>query len=144
MKWQQFKFKNRDLFLSPFKSLIYDNAEFFAHCLASGDFMLMHRENWIKLKSYPENTFVSTHTDALFTIFAYSKFNEFVFNEPVFHQEHERRYTETLLNFDLEIRKAYFKFQKISQDILANSDLEKYLNDESWGLNKITLPETII
>lgn len=125
-------------------SITFDNAEYHAHCLNSGDFMLMHRSNWLNLNGYPETTFVSTHTDSLFTIFAHSKLKEFIFKKPIFHQEHERRYTSKIIDNDSEIYQEYRNFQKISQSILLNNDCKSFLNTNDWGMEGYNLEEIIV
>jgi hypothetical protein len=142
--WELLKRNNEKLSKLFGFSITFDNAEYYAHCLNSGDFMLMHRDNWFKLKSYPENTFVSTHTDALFTVFAYSQLKEFIFKDPIFHQEHERRYSSKIIKEDDELVKAYKNFQSISQDILKDKNPEKYFNADDWGLKAFELTEITI
>lgn len=144
LSWELYKRKHEKMTAFFGFSITYDNAEYQAHCLNSGDFMLMHRANWMKLNGYPEVTFVSTHTDALFTIFAFSQLKEFVFDKPIFHQEHERRYTSKLIEEDPEISLAYRSFQKISQEILQTRQCDSYLNPNDWGLNERNLKEIII
>ncbi len=142
--WELFKYRNlkfSDLFGF---SVTFDNAEYYAHCLNSGDFMLMHRTHWMQYKGYPETTFVSTHTDALFTIFSHSQLKEIVFKKPIFHQEHERRYTSKLIKEDPELTKAYRDFQEISQKVLRSLYIDPYLNNDEWGLNNYSLDEIII
>jgi len=144
LSWELFKRKHEKTSAFLGLSITYDNAEYQAHCLNSGDFMLMHRAYWMKLKGYPETTFVSTHTDALFTIFAFSHLKEFIFDKPIFHQEHERRYTVNLIDEDPEIKQAYRDFQKISQEVLQSRKCESYLNEDNWGLSTYHLNEIII
>ncbi len=125
-------------------SVTQDNASYQAHCHNSGDFMLMHRDYWNELKGYPEYTYISTHTDALFTIFAFAKLKEYVFAQPVFHQEHERRYSWDAIKQETVFLEAYTKFEKIAQQIISGKPTSNFLNDESWGLQKFALTEIVI
>jgi hypothetical protein len=43
----------------------YNNIEYRLHTNASGDFLMMHRDGWFKIKGHPENTYLSIHTDAI-------------------------------------------------------------------------------
>ncbi len=132
------------LFISPLLRLIWKvsyhpKAEMKYHCNVSGDFMLMHRDNWNKLKGYNEQSFISLHTDALMVIQAAALgLKETVLPFPIYHQEHERRYDANDEN--PEYRKAYLTFQSEAQKMLAEKKPAVY-NNEDWGLNKFDLEE---
>lgn len=119
------------------------NAEFQYHCNVSGDFMLMHKDHWFRLKGNPEKTFMSLHTDALMVIMAAaSGLKETVLRSPVFHQDHSRRY-DASQEADSEYRKVYLDFQAQAQKMLSQKQSTVY-NDEDWGLKNEMLPEIII
>lgn len=119
--------------LLPFKiNVIYNNAEFHCHCNNSGDFMLMHRDFWQQLQGYPENSVSTLHADALFTVGAYKLLKEFIFNDPIFHQEHPRRFDRKEMDVDASMKKLYLDFQDKAQQIL-NSKKWGNFNDDSWG-----------
>ncbi|MCG3167504.1 MAG: hypothetical protein POELPBGB_03296 [Bacteroidia bacterium] len=122
-------------------SVTQDNAAFYAHCHNSGDFMIMHRDYWHELKGYPEYTYISTHTDALFTIFANTRLKEYVFADPVFHCEHERRYSWEAIKKEQTFLEAFAKFEQTAQEILKSKKVNKFLNTADWGLKTFSLPE---
>jgi hypothetical protein len=119
----------------------YHRIEFKYHCKNSGDFILTHCENWQKVTAYYEKAPIALHIDALFVVLlAMSGLQEVVVKAPIYHQEHERRFTSDHRN---EVEKsAYEFFQNQVQDILNNSYFSKTKN-ESWGLENEILPEII-
>lgn len=138
--------KKSILFESFFKrrnwNVYYHNAEYIYHCNVSGDFMLLHRDNWYKLKGNPENTYLPLHTDALMVVLAgTSGLKEIVFSAPIFHQEHLRRFNADEKE-NKENRNAYLYFQNESQEMIQNKKPKQY-NDENWGLAKFDLKEEI-
>ena len=121
----------------------YHNAEFFCHCNVSGDFMLMHRDNWFKLNGYPEKTRLSLHTDALMVVMAFtSGLKEQVLKWPIYHQEHQRRYDADKSGEDQSLRDAYLQFQDDAQRMLKDKKPIIY-NNEDWGLRDFQFDELI-
>lgn len=118
------------------------NAEFRYHCNVSGDFMLMNREKWFSLRGYPDSTYMSLHTDALMVIMAaVSGLKEFVFAEPIFHKDHERRF-DAYDDRVSEFREVYLAFQAKAQKMITrNRPIIE--NDTDWGLSGVRLPEQI-
>ncbi len=105
--------------------------------------MLMHRQHWMDLKGNPENTYISTHTDALFVVMAaVSGLQEKVFSHPVFHQEHERRFTWNDIDNSEEFRKVYLQFQEKAQQMMA-SGKAIIDNPENWGAAEASLLEEV-
>lgn len=138
--FEMFRFRWRFLFEKLQVSITYDNAAMYCHCHNSGDFMLMHREHWFALKGYPEGTFVSTHTDSVFTFMAYMLIKEVVLPFPVFHQEHERRYEWK----DIEKQEMFtdmFRFFQTEAKEMLRLNKPKVYNSANWGLQNYTLPE---
>ena len=124
-------------------SVNYDNITDRFHCNCAGDFFLMHRDHWISLKAYPENTFLSIHTDALFVIVAAAAgMTEIELDWPVFHQDHERRYSGEDDKRNEEIRKMFRLFVKEGEKML-NEGNPRIFNDEFWGLHTEILKEEI-
>ena len=118
------------------------NAEFQYHCNVSGDFMLMHRDNWLELKGYPENTYMSLHTDALMVVMAAtSGLMEVIFSSPIFHKDHERRYDATQEQVS-EYREVYLAFQNKAQTMIRNQKLI-VSNSDGWGLINVELPKWV-
>lgn len=143
INWDLWKFKYRAILKYLFITIVYDNGGFLAHCQASGDFMLMKKTHWLEMKGYPEYTSISTHTDSLFTILAKARFNEVVFDVPVFHQAHKRRYEwQEIENVNEKFAKAYRYFEDVAIEVRENRPMERFLNDDNWGLQNIDTPET--
>ncbi|MDA9121139.1 hypothetical protein N9J52_03795 [Flavobacteriales bacterium] len=118
------------------------NAEFRFHCNVSGDFMLMHSDNWLKLKSYPENAYMSLHTDALMVVMAAtSGLKEVIFSSPIFHKDHERRYDASQEQVS-EYREVYLAFQNKAQTMIRNQN-PIVANPDDWGLKNVDLPELV-
>lgn len=112
------------------------------HTNASGDFMLMHRHHWHKLRGYPENTYLNLHTDAIFTIAAAVKgLKENVVPWPIFHQDHGR----VLEYDDKKNQDARDMLEKLVND---GNKMEKekkpiIYNDENWGWGSDEFDEEI-
>lgn len=120
------------------------NAEFRYHTHNSGDFMLMHRDSWVRLKGNPENTYISTHADALFVVTAgASGLKEHVFCQPAFHREHERRFSWKAIENDDLYYKQYLLFEEKALKMIAD---KKVISDNSknWGAGDVSLPEITI
>ncbi len=114
------------------------------HC--SGDFMLMHRKHWFALRGYPEDTYISTHCDALFTVMSgVSGLKENVLNYPVYHQDHERRYKADFdeAAFSKEINDMFTRFMNDSREMERNR-APKIVNDADWGHGKSIFSESVL
>lgn len=123
---------------------ISHNAEFKYHCQGSGDFMLMHRNNWIKLRGNPENTMVSTHADSWIVIIAAaSGLTEKVFYTPVFHQHHERRFGWDDMNSNPFFRSEYERFETAALSMLA-AKKPIIENSDDWGCGETKFEEQIL
>lgn len=119
----------------------FHNAEYRFHCNVSGDFMMMHRDRWSDLHSYPENTRISLHTDSLFVIAAgVSGLKEKVLRWPIYHQDHGRRYDAQKDAYDPVLRQAYLFFQDEAQKMIREKKSRIY-NPENWGLADYKLDE---
>lgn len=118
------------------------NAEYRFHCNVSGDFMLMHRDNWFGTRGYPENTYIALHTDSLFVVMmGAGGMQEHVLQWTLFHQDHNRRYDAQKDEFDPVLRKAYLSFQDEAQQMILHKKI-KITNTEHWGLAEHRLEET--
>jgi hypothetical protein len=118
----------------------YNNSEYKYNCNVSGDFMLMHKKNWFALNGHPENTKLALHTDALMVVMAATnKLEEVTFSEPIFHQEHQRRFNAEEKE-NTSYREAYLHFQNEAQVMIKEQKPTIY-NDDSWGLINFELPE---
>lgn len=120
----------------------YGYVDFKYHCNASGDFMLMHREKWFKLMAYKENAYISLHIDSLMVVQAATLgLQEKIFRNPIYHQEHERRYDAEKENVDSKI--AYKIFQKEAEKMLQEKSPIIY-NDHNWGFAHFILEEVLV
>lgn len=107
-------------------------------CAASGDFFLMHRDNWHKLRGYPELGY-NHYIDSYFCYMALtSGIRQKIIssgNARIYHQEHGRR-KEAGPDIIEAFRAARKKMMKERKPII--------FNDENWGLGKEKLKEDII
>jgi hypothetical protein len=134
------------------RRLVYGEA--FLHLNASGDFTLMHRQDWCDLRGYPEFEIFSLHLDSILCYAAYySGIREVLLSDPMhlYHIEHAIGSGATpgtgskLLNERL-VKKGLKS--------LRYRDLVRYMNQMrrmpkpvtfntgSWGLSRYQLPET--
>lgn len=139
--WEFWKLRN-EAFCNYFGiSVTYNNATYYTHCLNSGDFLLMNKKNWQTLRSYPEYTYISTHTDSVFMIIAYSSLKEYILRTPVFHQEHDRRYTWSAIKKEKMFIDAVNFFEDMAKIVIRKQNNTDFLNNKDWGLNGVFLPE---
>lgn len=118
--------------------------KYHTHC--AGDFMLMHRDHWFKLRGYPEDTYISTHCDALFTVMARtSGLSESLLRWPIYHQDHERRYNTDFdqVKHDDAINSMFQRLLDETRE-MEKSHQPKISNAADWGLAGEDFKETII
>jgi len=121
------------------KTVYYNQTANCFHCNVSGDFMLMHRDCWKELEGHNEMTFISLHVDSLMVVQAAQLgLSECVLKNPIYHQEHERRYDATQRKVIFETAFRFFEEQSVK--MIQQQKPEKY-NGEHWGLSKFELPE---
>ena len=149
LEWLNFFYLKWNLFLPHISWLanrfsipvIYDNVVFKFHG-NHGDFILMHRGQWNKLRGHPENLSHPMHTDSLTISMAKSSgLNEKIFSEPVYHAEHNRQFTADNTNPD--IREAYNLFMKAATKMLSEKN-QMVLNDENWGFASEKFEESML
>jgi hypothetical protein len=100
---------------------------------------MMHRDAWHALRGNPEHSYVSLHTDAKMVVMAgVSGLKEVVLPEPIFHQDHHRRF-DTSEKHNHELREVYLKFQSDAQEMISSGDI-RIENDTDWGLGGLELP----
>ncbi len=118
--------------------------KYHTHC--SGDFMLMHRNHWFDLRGYPEDTFISTHCDAIFTVMSgVSGLKEKILPWPIYHQDHQRRYKADFdeSKYDKEITDMFKRFMDDSREMEALGK-PRITNPADWGHAGENLAETLI
>ncbi|MEM7104609.1 MAG: glycosyltransferase family A protein [Bacteroidota bacterium] len=98
------------------------------HCNAAGDFALMGKQDWMDIRGYLEDTWISTHTDSLqvlSSVFSGKKIEVLPF--PCYHQHHERRYDFIKKNPDMDImqkrlNESYAQMESTKQPIINDND----------------------
>jgi hypothetical protein len=119
-------------------NVYYHTDEFRLHCNASGDFMLMHRDAWHRLRGYREQAEISLHVDSLMVIQAAALgLGQHILSAPILHKEHGRRYDGSVEN--PENVRAYDFLLKEAQEMLDSQQPACY-NDGDWGLSNFDLP----
>lgn len=139
LNWQLLKAKYHRFFSLLGFNIIFDNAELQVHVNAAGDFLLMHRDSWHELKAYDETFYMTLHNDAeLVYNAAASGLDEYLVPAPIYHQEHERRYSEVNTELKEEGYKVYKQLQEKAQRLLKTKEPE-IANDDNWGLKNYDL-----
>jgi len=110
-----------------------------AHTNASGDFLLMHRDAWFRLRGYPEleTQGKSHHIDSLMVYQArLAGYRQIVIRQPacLYHQEHERG--ESSKPMSEAVAALSKQLRKTRKPIIVN--------DEKWGLGEEDLPENLL
>ena len=123
------------------------------HTNACGDFMLMSKMDWLRIRGAPELEIFSLHLDSLVCYIAYfADIEEVVIDAPIYHIEHDSGWTpeaekDGSLYKRLEVNKVPFLTIKeldawISEMYRKRAPLN--YNDENWGLARENLKETVI
>jgi len=119
---------------------------------ASGDFLMMHRSNWLNLNGYPEiigsDKHGRFHVDSFLLYMALSiKLKEVRLAAPIYHLEHERKSTTAIYSPLIDAIYQYFSTNQ-KGPFLFNGDswaspVARLLavNDDSWGLRQHDLVE---
>lgn len=124
-----------------FLSREYYRVEWYAHCDACGDFILMNKKHWLDLRGFHEDTLISTHTDSLMLMNIVALgLNEVILPYPIFHQEHDRRFDFGSISDDMH--KMYDKLQTKGKEVLVSN--KPYIaNGDNWGLKNYELETSI-
>jgi hypothetical protein len=121
----------------------YHNIEYRFHCNAGGDFMLMDRQSWYRLKGYKQSSYISLHVDSLMVLqAAFAGLKGTTFFGPIYHRQHERRYDA--INKETEDQRAVYENYKKDVEKMDSSKSPVFYNDENWGLAYIELPEKML
>jgi hypothetical protein len=123
------------------------------HTNASGDFMLMSKEDWFRLRGAPELEMFSMHIDSLLCYMAYfASIKEVALEYPIYHIEHTGGWTPEVE----ENRSLYNRLEKEQIPRLTDRQLGQWVsnmyrkqksmvfNDANWGLADKDLKETFI
>lgn len=125
------------------------------HLNACGDFTLLHRDDWVRLRAYPEWEMFSFHLDSLFCLSAHhSGIKEVELRHPmmIYHLEHAGGWTpEVHLDKSLEQRIDALSVSRITDDRIFEyaREMERerrpiFLNKEDWGLADVDLSEIVV
>ncbi|MEM7104573.1 MAG: hypothetical protein AAF502_15660 [Bacteroidota bacterium] len=111
------------------------------HCQASGDFCLMHRSDWGKIKGYLEDTWTNVHVDSLCLVAAVTAgVQQIELPYPVYHQDHQKRFDYDGYSVENRMGKRFLsdvnKMLKTGKPIVNDS--------ENWGLKNEKLSERIM
>lgn len=121
------------------------------HTNACGDFTLLHRDDWQRLRAYPELEIYSLHIDSLLLYMArFAGIRERQLAGPVYHLEHGTGFRP-----DDEGRQELFGWlDRAGIPWITGPEFDRYvmemistrrpldLNSDSWGLGDEELPET--
>ncbi len=109
------------------------------HFHACGDFTLTSKENWARLRGYPEDTFSAMHTDSLFLISCIAAgLKEIILPFPVFHQIHTNTFEHNAREYYQDVM---FK-RLIEASRFINGPVDQLItNAENWGMGDRNLSE---
>lgn len=147
LRFQNFLVNNYKIFSPNFEGMLnylkkpvyYDSIALRFHCKTSGDFMLMDNLSWHKTRSYFETANISLHVDSLF-VFQVAMFGlkEKNVGFPIYHQEHERRFSADNNN---SIELEAYQFFVFEANEMYKLKKNKIFNNENWGLSNFDLHE---
>ena len=123
------------------------------HTNACGDFTMMSKADWEKIRGAPELELFSLHLDSLVCYIAhFAGIKEVVLDAPIYHIDHDSGWT-------LEVEKdrsLYKRLEKNKVPVMSIKELDKWIatmhrnkspiiyNNEDWGLANVDLKETVI
>ncbi len=123
------------------------------HTAACGDFTLLSRDDWFRLRGYHELRVFSYHVDSLFLFWAHSQgVGEVCLPWPIYHIEHGKSAT----NWGRSERERLNRMRAEFGEVLSGGQVREWAaafyqgetpfspNGESWGLAGYDLPETTV
>lgn len=122
------------------------------HTNASGDFTLMSRDDWDRLRGYPELTVFSMHLDGLLLYLAHhADIREQQLDAPVYHIEHESGFRPDAASVDeLSSRVRDAGIGAIGDRQMVEWTVEMWrrgqplqFNSDTWGFGETELPEQL-
>jgi hypothetical protein len=123
------------------------------HTNACGDFTLMAKDVWSRLRGYPELEMFSFHLDSLLCYMAHhAGIREAVLPYPAFHIDHSAGWTpEVERDQSLNKRLSEAQIPRITNEQLDDWAVQMrrekkpiIFNDVNWGMAEENLPETTI
>ncbi len=117
---------------------------------ASGDFTLMSKSDWVRLRGYPEMQMFSMHLDSLLLYIAhYAGIKELCLEYPIYHINHSKGWSPLNAGefYDEISRKgipilSYQEFLELT-DRMVKRKRAVLFNDENWGLKGQPIQEVI-
>ncbi len=118
------------------------------HTNACGDFTLISKDGWDKLRGYPELEMYSWHIDSLLLHIAYfARISQVVLPHPVYHIEHAGGWAPERANL-LWQRLSKAGIPRLTNEDLLDADAwmkrnrkPMILNCTNWGVNDLQLPD---
>jgi len=116
------------------------------HRKAAGDFFLMAKKNYEKVRGYPEIKCDGLKIDGDILGSANRSYKQIILDDPlrIYHQWHRNRY-ETAYNKELHIRRSYKEVHKqakgFNKIITQIYKIRRNCNSKNWGLIDYSLPE---
>jgi len=128
--------------------LAWERALVRLHTNACGDFTLLSRDAWERLRGYPELAMFSMHIDSLLLYQAHwAGYRERVLHGPLFHIEHSSGFTPESWR-DLEARVNAAAIPQITYEKFRDWTVEMRrkqgpldFNEPDWGFAGMELPE---
>lgn len=125
------------------------------HTNACGDFTLMSKQDWDKIRGYPEWEIFSFHLDSVLLYVAhYAGIREEILTDPmrVYHVEHASGWSPQVeRDQSLNKRLAKLKIPQLSFEqfdaiarLMEQTGQPLIVNNADWGMAAVTLPETTI
>lgn len=112
------------------------------HTNASGDFMLMHRDNWLALRAYPEFPTTAYIDGYMCAVAAAAGLRQIILESPIriYHQEHPRAVDWKNTSASKRPITDYEIFLQHAGEMLRRRKPTLF-NDEDWGLGNYQLEE---
>ncbi len=112
------------------------------HTNASGDFMLMHRNNWLALRAYPEFPTTSHIDSYMVALAAAAGLRQIILESPIriYHQEHPRAVQWRNTSASTRPITDYEVFRQRAEEMLRRRKPTLF-NDQDWGLGSYQLEE---
>jgi len=121
------------------------------HTMACGDFQVLHRDDWFKVRGYSELDAYSYHLDSLFALTCYhAGINEVVFDDSYahYHIDHTLGVKVETDQYEINENKVILHISMLSLTILhIIQSFEKdfiLTNENNWGLADDALPEECV
>jgi hypothetical protein len=108
------------------------------HHTAGGDFIMMHRDGWERIRGHPEFDY-NTHVDSYTMLQAATVLEERCLPDEVrlYHQPHDDQH-------DLRPKGDWETLLERSREMLISGDPLFFNEPDAWGLPERAIPETVV